>query len=182
MPVSAEITDRISQKKSQYGRYVDTKQWNKFDKIVLPNAEFGFFDSDGSVLKAGKTALIFSSSKGFTGFFSKFLANAQTLHMFGPGELEQVTAEEVRAIWGMEDQIILKGTAGLVEIRGGGYYHETWKMKDGDWFLKSLRLERTYQKISFLARLLAFLGSFFGLFFTLVITSATIWLAHYQKL
>ena len=42
--------------------------------------------------------------------------------------------DEVDAVWGMEDQIILQHTAGLIEIRGGGYYHETWKMKNGDWF------------------------------------------------
>ena len=66
--------------------------------------------------------------------------------MFRPGELEQIKADEVKATWGMEDQIILNGTGGLVEMRGGGYYYETWKMKNDDWFLASLRLERTYQK------------------------------------
>lgn len=137
MPVPLEVAETICRKKSQYGRYIDTKQWNNFGQVALPEAEFNFFDSDGSILMAGRTALAFSSSKAFTEFFSSFFANAQTLHMFGPGELEQTAADEVKAIWGMEDQIILNSTAGLVELRGGGYYYETWKMKDGDWFLKS---------------------------------------------
>ena len=157
MLVSFQVAETISRKKSQYGRYIDTKQWDKFDQVALPDAELAFFDSDGSILMVGKSALAFSSSEAFTKFFSNFFANAQTLHMFGPGELEQMAADEVKAIWGMEDQIIIKSTAGLVELRGGGYYHETWKMKDGDWFLKSLRLERMYTKTSFMARVAIFL-------------------------
>ena len=76
--------------------------------------------------------------------------------MFGPGELQLKAIDEVGAICGMEDQIILKHALELVEIRGGGYYQETRKMRNGDWFLNSLRLERTYQKTSLLAKILIF--------------------------
>ncbi|KFY78693.1 hypothetical protein V499_02186 [Pseudogymnoascus sp. VKM F-103] len=165
MPVPIEIAETIFRKKSQYGRYIDTKQWNKFAEVALPNAELSFFDSDGSILVAGKTPLVFSSSQAFTSFFSKFFANAQTLHMFGPGELEQIKSDEVKATWGMEDQIILNGTGGLVEMRGGGYYYETWKMHGDDWFLASLRLERTYQKTSLTAKVFIFLERYSGLTF-----------------
>ena len=48
----------------------------------------------------------------------------------------------------MEDQIIVKRTAGLVELTGRSYYHETWKMKDGDGFLASFRPQRTSRKTS----------------------------------
>lgn len=85
--------------------------------------------------------------------------------MFGPGELEQIKTDEVKATWGMEDQIILNGTGGLVEMRGGGYYYETWKTHNDDWFLASLRLERTYQKISLTAKVFMFLERYSGLTF-----------------
>jgi hypothetical protein len=163
MSVPVEIAEIIFRKKSQYGRYIDTKQWDKFDQVALPDAEFIFFDTDGSILKAGNTSFAFPSSTAFTRFFSKFFANAQTLHMFGPGELQLKAVDEVGAIWGMEDQIILKHAVGSVEIRGGGYYHETWKMRNGDWFLNSLRLERTYQKTSLLAKILIFLERYLSL-------------------
>ena len=163
MSIPPEVTEIITRKKSQYGRYIDTKQWDKFDQVALPDAELSFFDSDGSILKAGNTAFAFPSSKAFTDFFNKFFSNAQTLHMFGPGEMQRKAIDEVDAVWGMEDQIILQHTAGLIEIRGGGYYHETWKMKNGDWFLKSLRLERTYQKASLVAKVLMYLDRCLGL-------------------
>jgi hypothetical protein len=71
--------------------------------------------------------------------------------MFGPSDLEQKSADEVKAIWTIEDQISFKST-NLVEIRGRGYYHETWKLKDRDWNLQTLDLRRTYTKISHTAR------------------------------
>lgn len=163
MSVPAEIAEVIIRKKSRYGRYIDTKQWDKFDQVALPNAEFSFYDTDGSILKAGNTPFVFLSPAAFTDFFSKFFTNAQTLHMFGPGELQLTSFDEVKAIWAMEDQIILKHTMGLVEIRGGGYYHETWKIENGDWFLKSLRLERTYQKTSLMAKILVFFNRYLKL-------------------
>ncbi len=153
MSVSLEVARIISRKKSQYGRYIDTKQWDKFHQIALPDAELGFFDSDGSVLRVGRTPLAFSSVESFTTLFATFFAKAETLHIFGLGELEWIGPGKVKAI----DQIMMKGTAGWVEVRGGGYYHESWKMEDGDWFLASLRLETTYTKTSRVARLLSFL-------------------------
>ncbi|QKX64629.1 uncharacterized protein TRUGW13939_11804 [Talaromyces rugulosus] len=165
MPLPLETAQAVYRKKSQYGRYIDTKQWDKFSEVALPNAKLSFHNRDGSVLKAGKRHLTFSSSQEFTMFFSKFFANAQSLHIFGPGDLEQTADDEVTAIWGMEDQIILKGSAGLVEMRGGGYYFETWKKVGDDWFLASLGLERTYQKISFLGRFIMFLETCLGVSF-----------------
>ncbi|KAL2847172.1 hypothetical protein BJY01DRAFT_246946 [Aspergillus pseudoustus] len=153
MPAPLAIAEIITEKKAKYGRYIDTKQWDKFGEVALPDAELSFIGPDGSILKAGNTSFIFPSSAAFTKFFSTFFAKAQTLHMFGPGDLQLQGPDEVRAVWAMEDQIILNNTAGLVEIRGGGYYHETWKRVNGDWFLKSLRLERTYQKTSLLAKI-----------------------------
>lgn len=163
MDVSPTVTAIITKKKSMYGRYIDTKEWDKFGQVALPDAQLNFYGTNGSLLMVGKTALPFPSAKSFTAFFKKFFAKAQTLHMFGPGEFEQTNPDEVKAIWAMEDEIILRTTADLVEIRGGGYYYEIWKQKDGDWFLKSLDVHRTYTKTSLLARVLILLQKYMGL-------------------
>lgn len=151
MSVSPEATETISRKKALYGRYIDTKQWDKLSSIALPDAELRFFEPDGSLTHVGRTPLAFKTPQECTAFFHKFLGNAQTLHMFGRGELEQVKADEVRAIWPMEDQIILRQGWLPVEVRGGGYYYETWRQKHQDWFLQSLVLRRTYTKPGILA-------------------------------
>ncbi|ETS84617.1 hypothetical protein PFICI_02642 [Pestalotiopsis fici W106-1] len=142
----------ITTKKARYGRYVDTKQWDRFSEIALPHATFRFLDTDKTPLSVGKTQLVFNSTSEFTSFFSDAFARANTLHMFGPGDLEQVAYDEIEAIWAMEDEIIIKDSLGLYELRGGGYYHETWKRHKGDWFIKSLELRRTYTKSSWLAK------------------------------
>lgn len=151
MSVSWETSDIISRKKALYGRYIDTKQWDKISSIALPDAELRFFEPDGFLTHVGRTALAFTSPEKCALFFHKLFKNAQTLHMFGRGELEQTKADEVRAIWPMEDQIILRQGWLPVEVRGGGYYYETWRQKDSDWFLESLVLQRTYTKPSMLA-------------------------------
>ncbi|KAI7782496.1 hypothetical protein LA080_013496 [Diaporthe eres] len=151
MSVSSETTEIISRKKALYGRYIDTKQWDKLSSIALPDAELRFFEPDGSLTHVGRTPLAFTSPEQCTSFLHKLFGNAQTLHMFGRGELEQTKADEVRAIWPMEDQIILRQGWLPVEVRGGGYYYETWRQKDHDWFLQSLVLRRTYSKPSMLA-------------------------------
>jgi len=151
MSVSWEISEAISRRKALYGRYIDTKQWDKLCLMALPDAELRFFEPDGSLAHVGRTPLAFTSSEECAHFFREFLGSAQTLHMFGRGELEQIKAGEVRAIWPMEDYIILRQGLLPVEVRGGGYYYETWRQKDDDWFLESLVLRRTYTKPSLLA-------------------------------
>lgn len=151
MPVPFEVSDVISHKKALYCRYIDTKQWDKFNSIAHPDAQFSFFEPDGSLSHVGKTAMAFNSLDSFTKFLSRIFSNGQTLHMVGPGEIEHVRAGEVNAIWSMEEQIILRSGWLPVEVRAGGYYHETWKERDGDWFLESLILRRIYTKPSLLA-------------------------------
>ncbi|KAI3391753.1 hypothetical protein diail_6847 [Diaporthe ilicicola] len=160
MSVSLETTKVISRKKALYGRLIDTKQWDQLSLIALNDAELRFFEPDGSLTYVGRTPLAFTSSEAVISFFRRTFGNAQTLHMIGRGELDQVKPDEVRAVWPMEDQIILRQGWLPIEVRGGGYYYETWRQKDHDWFLESLVLRRTYTKPSILAWLGGLLSSY----------------------
>ncbi|KAK4109104.1 hypothetical protein N656DRAFT_771271 [Canariomyces notabilis] len=163
MAANPEAAEIIRRKKAQYCRFLDTKQWDALEQLALPDAEFRFLNPDGSVITIGKTPLDFSTPKAFTAFMAVLFDKARTLHMVGgSGEIEpRDSPDEMSAVWGMEDQIVIRGTAGLAEMRGGGYYHEIWKRdgNGGDWHLKSLRLERIYAKSSVLGRVFAFLLS-----------------------
>lgn len=160
-PVSPEVAEILTRKKSTYCRYLDTKQWHNFDQMVLPDCDFTFYDTDGSILKVGRTPIQFNSSKKFTSFFEEILRHGQTMHLFGPGELDQTAPDEVTAIWPVEHQLVM--LAGLVAVRGGGHYFETWKLKDGDWFIQDLVLKRVYIHANLLARVLTFFQTLFGL-------------------
>jgi len=163
MEVLPAIAQIITRKKAQYGRFADLKQWENFDQISLPEASFNFYDTDGNPLQVGKTTLLFQSRKQFTEFFEPFFKVLHTQHMFGPPDLELIQDGKVKAIWGLEDQLIMKGTAGLVEIRGGGFYTEIWVEREGDWFLEKLDMTRTYTKNSFGATILFLIASLLGL-------------------
>ena len=146
--VPLEAYQQITNKKAQYGRYIDTKQWENFSLITLPNALFRFQNVDGTTISRNGDNLSFGSLEFFVGHFSKFFANAQTLHMFGPPQMTMDAEDRVRVIWAMEDQLCFQGHSTLAELRGGGYYHETWVCKEGIWWLSDLTLRRTYTKVS----------------------------------
>lgn len=156
-----EVAERIRAKKHRYGRYLDTRQWDELAQVALPNAQITIFDPSGAISRVGSTDMAFGSIKDFAHFCSRIFAGMQTLHMFGQGELEQTARDEVKAIWSMEDQIISTQLWGGIELRGGGFYHEKWRLVEGDWFLAELRLERTYLKYSLLARAIFFLAKLF---------------------
>ena len=154
MAVAPDVVLAITRKKCLYGRLIDTKQWDKFSQVALPSCQFRMTAPDGSLIKVGNRTLAFDSSADFVDFFKGFFAPAKSLHMFGPPDMEY-SAEEggVQAIWTIEDEIILPSKAGLVEIRGGGHYFETWQAMNGEWFLSALHLVRTYQKTAVLVSL-----------------------------
>ena len=152
MAVPPSVVAGITKKKAQYGRFIDTKQWDKLNNVILADGHLSFLATDGSPLTVGKTTLNFRSREAFLSFFKTWFAKAETLHNFGPGEFEWSGdgEDEVLAIFAMEDQLMFPGR---MEIRGGGHYHERWVQRDGEWYMKELRLERTYNKITPLVRL-----------------------------
>ncbi|KAI0151778.1 hypothetical protein GGR57DRAFT_172813 [Xylariaceae sp. FL1272] len=152
MPVSAEIAAAITSKKAKYGRYADLKQWDKFEaEVALPDCKMTYLTVDGEPYQTGPTRYVFSTASAMTTFFGKFFTHMQTLHNIGIGDFEATgRPDEVRAIFGFEDQLLVRPLGSWTEIRGGGYYTETWKEIDGEWFLKDLVMRRTFEKQTFL--------------------------------
>lgn len=146
--VPYEVYLEISRKKAHYGRFLDTKQWDQFQHIARPDARFHFYDTNNEIITRNGKPYDFTSLAAFVDWFSIFFGKAQTLHMFGPPDMSMQSANEISVIWSMEDQIYFQAESKLAEIRGGGYYHETWVRENDSWWLKDLALRRTYQKVS----------------------------------
>ncbi|KAM5353529.1 hypothetical protein ACJ41O_000179 [Fusarium nematophilum] len=161
--VSPEVAQAISRQKARYGRYIDTKQWDKWERdVALPDAQYSFLDTAGNPLTVGKQALVFDTAKSTATFFNRFFSQVETMHNIGIGDFEQVAPDEVKAVFGFEDQILSKALGAWGEIRGGGFYYETWKLVDGEWYIKDLRMQRTYQKETFLVWLMLTVGGLLG--------------------
>lgn len=142
-----EVYLEITNKKAQYGQYLDTKQWDRFQQIALPDAKFRFLNPDKTVIFRNGQHFDFASRSSFVEWFRKLFEGAQTLHMFGPPAMSLQSEDEVLVTWAMEDQLNFPETSNVAEIRGGGYYSEIWVRIAGFWWLKDLTLTRTYQKV-----------------------------------
>lgn len=163
--VSHETAQALTRRKARYARYADTKQWDKFESIFLPNATSAFVDRDGNPITMGKQGLVFDTGKAMAAYFEKFNTGQDAIHNIGPGDFEQVGPDEVKAVWVVEYQTISRTLGTWQKIRGGGYYHETWKRVDGEWYIADLRMERAYQEESPLVKVMLAIVNVLGLSF-----------------
>jgi hypothetical protein len=144
-----DVAERIRYKKSQYTRFADSKQWHRFDTIFVPDATFCFVDQDGKVVSTpdGTTSYSWQSLESWAAFFDNAFTNLQVIHHIGPGELEQVGPDEVKAVFTVLYHAGPKGYGNDPHETGGGHYHETWVRKGDDWFCKDLWMQRLYHRV-----------------------------------
>ncbi|KAI0484562.1 hypothetical protein GGR56DRAFT_614398 [Xylariaceae sp. FL0804] len=162
MACPPEIALAITRKKARYARYADLKDMASFAaEVALPDATYDFQDPAGRTLDIGGVAANFASTAAFVAWWSGFAGRLQTLHNLGAagdftvtettdGDGGRTTPVEVESVFGFEDQLLAPPFGMWAAIRGGGYYYDTWRCVDGDWKLKSLRMRRTYQEMTFL--------------------------------
>ncbi|KAL5041992.1 hypothetical protein BDW71DRAFT_155982 [Aspergillus fruticulosus] len=153
-PVPYEISEPIRLKKSQYCRFADTHNWAGFRNIFLPSITATFHNPDGSIVVENNVPFSFDSRDAFINFFARAFETQQTIHTVGPGELEFATGnregdeDEVKAVWPVTYHAASREVVGGWSGTGGGYYFETWKRVDGEWFMATLRFERWYWKVT----------------------------------
>ncbi|KAJ0121781.1 hypothetical protein J7T55_008948 [Diaporthe amygdali] len=144
MAVSSEVAEIIRRKMSQYCRLADTRQLHLFDKVALPGATFKYVGADGSVIHENGVDYIFDNREAFCTFFHNAFETIQVIHSVGPGELEQIGPDEVKAIFTVIYHAGPKGTDVKNHGTGGGHYYGTWRREGDDWFMAALYMQRTY--------------------------------------
>ncbi len=136
------LINTIRVRKAKYCRFVDTKRWSDLADLLVEKPELRFFDPDGKLLYA------FDSTAEWIQLMENYLAGAHTIHQVHNDEIEMISDSEVRAIWSMEDYLILaEGGDRPASMHGYGHYHETWKSVDGSWRIAVLELRRTILEI-----------------------------------
>ncbi|KAF3060967.1 hypothetical protein GL218_03335 [Daldinia childiae] len=143
MAVDPRVADIIRGKKLHYCLCADTSRWHLFENVALPDATFAYFDIDGSLLGSDGVDWNWPTRDEFATYYEKTLGQYRSIHSIGSSAFEQVSPDEVKATFGVIWRVAVNEKQGT----GGGYYFETWVRKDDDWFMKSLRLERTYWHI-----------------------------------
>lgn len=123
--------------KSQYCRFIDTKQWDELKNLVVTNPEMIFLDTAGNILYT------FTDSETFINSCA-FLEKAITTHHVHNPEIVILSENTAKAVWAMEDLIYFpqETESPYKKLHGFGHYHETYEKIEGDWKIKAFRLER----------------------------------------
>lgn len=142
MNVAFDTVEQIRLKKAQYCRFLDTKQWESFAKLALPDARFIFYSVNDDVLYD------FPSTEALVKPTARLLEDARTSHRVCNSEIYSRSENEILAIWAMEDYLEFPAKNGKsgTAMRGYGHYHEIWQKHGEDWFLKRLELRRQVLK------------------------------------
>ncbi|KAH9907405.1 hypothetical protein F4778DRAFT_721802 [Xylariomycetidae sp. FL2044] len=152
--VSPEVCDIIRAKMHRYCRSVDSKQWDLFNTVAFPDATFAYRNPDGSFVTAaleGQDKSVpydFKSREELLNFFKKTFSVLNTMHMVDSGDFEQVSEDEVKAVFVIMYMAGPNGVMpGLSHGSGGGHYYETWKRVGDDWMMSKLEFVVLYQKL-----------------------------------
>jgi hypothetical protein len=139
-----EEKEMIRTRKAQYCRFLDTKQFEQWEKLFNPGAKITFYGVDSRVLMS------FDSFEAFASLTRDLFATAQTIHQVHNSEIEFKSDTEASAIWSMEDWHIYAPVDGNPSktLHGYGHYHETWKLIDGAWVIASIELRRTILELN----------------------------------
>lgn len=141
-PTSSEQTDPIGEvrrAKARYCRFIDTKQWDDFAELFVPDVTIRMVDPEGEVIAA------FDDRDSFMAATRAFLQGARSSHHIHNEEIDRISDSEISAIWAMEDIVVNSNPAPgqPTRMHGYGHYHETWKRTPEGWRIARLELRRT---------------------------------------
>lgn len=140
MTVSPEVALAIHQTKAKYCRFADTKQWDAFEQITVPNIVF-------KMVQDGAVSASFPDRASWISHFSEFFKGKQCHHLIGGAEYEEVGPDEVKAIFAIQYYVADEGTTPKFRMTGGAHYHEVYKRVNGTWLLAESTVESTYTTI-----------------------------------
>ncbi len=138
MTAQLEAMENIRQRKAKYCRYLDTKQFDAWEALFTPDAKIVFYKPDKSVIAS------FDSIADMSRMTRNLFATNRTVHQTHNSEIDFTSETEAAAIWSMEDWHVFApqdGNPGST-MHGYGFYHETWKLIDGQWRIARLELHR----------------------------------------
>jgi hypothetical protein len=120
----------IKRLKSQYFRYVDTKDWDSWRALF---ADDGHFE-----IGAGT----FEGADPFVASVREFLTGATTFHHGHMPEIDVLGNDEASGIWTLYDVVEPPADSGVSPFYGYARYWERYERRDGEWKIVSMRIER----------------------------------------
>lgn len=132
------ICQRLTDVKARYCRTVDAKDWAGFEAVFAPDATLDFRGSAST--SVGNSVL--QGASVIVETIRNAISQITTVHQCHTPEFEIVSLTEAKATWHMTDHLRFPEGSPVRAKNGYGYYHETYVKLDGQWKIKSTRLER----------------------------------------
>ena len=122
--------------KARYWRYFDTKNWEAWLDLFLPDATLKA--DHATIWEDEIETLVLNGRDEMAGFLIPRSALRKTVHHGHSPEIEFQSETEATGIWAMED--ILEYADFITH--GHGHYYESYKKLNGEWRISTLHLKR----------------------------------------
>jgi hypothetical protein len=125
--------EAIKQLKARYGRAADTRDWDLLRTTVTDD-----FSCDTGAQGKGATT-------GIDAFIARVETNPSvTVHHALLPEIQLTSATTATGIWAVH---LFAPVPGGGTVDAFGHYHDTYEKVDGEWRLRSLRLEWLHREL-----------------------------------
>jgi predicted GH43/DUF377 family glycosyl hydrolase len=135
--VSLDEIYAIQMLKYSYGRFLDTKQFDKLASLMVEDVTVAY----------GGGAITLTGAKAVEDYLAKAMGSHTMLtsHMFSHPEIT-IDGDTAQAHWALQDVVIIEEFN--LAIRGASIYDDRYVRVDGQWLIKHTGYKRLYEEIS----------------------------------
>lgn len=128
-------TEAIKCLKGKYMRLLDSKAWDEIGECFAPDVVTSY--SDGKY--------VFEGAENVVKFLSSVMLPVHiTMHLAHTPEVEVLSENTAKATWYLNDFEILQNKKEA--LKGGAFYHEEYVKLDGQWKIKRIGYQRTFEE------------------------------------
>lgn len=135
--------EAIKDVKARYCHHIDLKEWDLYAGLFTEDATLDVDQSVSTRGRAPNPQPQITGRAAIRAFMPQMLDNADTVHQVHAPIITLTSPTSAKAVWAMEDIVRMPG----FHLEGRGHYRETYARIDGQWYIASLHLTRTWLNI-----------------------------------
>lgn len=124
--------ESIKRMRARVARFLDTKRWEEFGDCFTVDA----------TLEAPEVGLRWEGRAGIVQRVSAGMDGVRSVHHLHAPEIEITGPDSATGVWAMSDSLEHASSQGPTIMNGYGHYVEQYECQDGQWRIRSMRLER----------------------------------------
>jgi len=139
--------EAIKQLKARYCRLLDAKDWTAWRDLFCDDLISDIVGAGGGFS---------TGADDFVAYTRRSIGkrSQSTVHQVHSPEIVLESETTARGVWALNDVVLLVPS---VTLQGYGHYHETYEKAEGQWRIRSLRLDRLREDI--ISPLVAIMGT-----------------------